>query len=176
MPLNFQKPPELSCHAQFTFLSCPSYLDRCPDFTEQTPVSKGHPHRNSRIYLRFLPQLKKTHETFPSLRDEALLPCSVSRAIAFSQSNTKGASICLIELQRVPNNTVTRREEQWCHPRKAKLLGVPKINLRWGQFHLHCSITTPESTSYKTSGLTPFRNLERFPETTVSSIEDHQFQ
>ena len=36
---------------------------------------------------RFLPQLEKTHETFPSLRDEARFPCIVSRAIAFSQSN-----------------------------------------------------------------------------------------
>ena len=44
--------------------------------------------RNSRIYPRFLPQLEKTHETFPSLRDEARFPWIVSRAIAFSQSNT----------------------------------------------------------------------------------------
>ena len=43
---------------------------------------------NSRIYPRFLPQIEKTHETFPSLRDEARFPCTVSRAIAFSQSNT----------------------------------------------------------------------------------------
>ena len=69
-------------------LSCPSYLDRCPDFTEQTPVSNWHPRRNSRIYPKFLPQLEKTHETFPSLRDEARFRCIVSRAIAFSQSNT----------------------------------------------------------------------------------------
>ena len=31
----------------------------------------------------------------------------------------------------------TRREENWCHPRNEKLLGVPKIKLRWGQFPLH---------------------------------------
>ena len=58
------------------------------DFNEQTRVSNGHPHCNSRIYRRFLPQLDKTHVTFPSLRDEARFPCIVSRAIAFSQSNT----------------------------------------------------------------------------------------
>ena len=58
-----------------------------PDFNEQTRVSNGHPRCNSRIYPRFLPELEKTHETFPSLRDEAQLPCNVSRAIAFSQSN-----------------------------------------------------------------------------------------
>ena len=59
-----------------------------PDFNEQTRVSNGHPRCNSRIYPRLLPQLEKTHETFLSLRDEARFPCIVSRAIAFSQSNT----------------------------------------------------------------------------------------
>ena len=44
--------------------------------------------RNSRIYHRFLPQLEKTHEPFHSPQDEARFPCIVSRAIAFSQSNT----------------------------------------------------------------------------------------
>ena len=59
-----------------------------PDFNEQTRISNGHPDCNSRIYHRFLPQLEKTHETFPSLRDEAWFHCIVSRAIPFSQSNT----------------------------------------------------------------------------------------
>ena len=58
------------------------------DFNEQTRVSNGHPRCNSRIYPRYLPQLEKTHETFPSLRDEVWFPCIVSRAIAFSHSNT----------------------------------------------------------------------------------------
>ena len=62
-----------------------------------------------------------------------LIPCRPSSMSHLYQ----GASISLIELQRVPNNTVTRREEPWCHPRNAKLLGVPKIKLRWGQFPLH---------------------------------------
>ena len=59
-----------------------------PDFNEQTRVSNGHPRCNSKIYPRFLPQLEKTHETFPFLRHEARFPCIVSRANAFSQSNT----------------------------------------------------------------------------------------
>ena len=58
------------------------------DFNKQTRVSNGHPRCNSRIYPRFFPQLKKTHDPFHSLRDEARFPCIVSRAIAFSQSNT----------------------------------------------------------------------------------------
>ena len=59
-----------------------------PDFNEQTRVSNGHPSCNSRIYPRFLPQLEKTHESFLSPRDEARFPCTVSREIAISQSNT----------------------------------------------------------------------------------------
>ena len=43
---------------------------------------------NSRIYPRFLPQFEKTHETFPLPREEARFPSTVSRPIAFSQSNT----------------------------------------------------------------------------------------
>ena len=48
----------------------------------------------------------------------------------------------------------------------------------WDEANFPCigSITTPRSTSYRTSGLTPFRNLQILPQTTVSSIEDHQFQ
>ena len=34
----------------------------------------------------------------------------------------------------------------------------------------------PHSTSYTKSGLTSFRQLQRFPETPVSSLEEHQFQ
>ena len=50
----------------------------------------------------------------------------------------------------------------------------PKSN--WDEANFPCigSITIPWSASYRTSGLTPFRKLERFPEKTVSSIEDHQ--
>ena len=59
-----------------------------PDFNEQTRVSNGHPRCNSRIYPWFRLQLEKTHDTFPSLGDEARFPCIVSRAIAFSELNT----------------------------------------------------------------------------------------
>ena len=66
----------------------PSYLDRCRDFTEKTPVSNGRPRRNSRIYPRFLPQLEKTHETSPSPHDEARFPCISCWGVPCSQSKT----------------------------------------------------------------------------------------
>ena len=40
---------------------------------------------NSRIYPRFLPQLVKIHETYPSARDEAQFPCIACSAIPCSQ-------------------------------------------------------------------------------------------
>ena len=71
------------------FLPCLGYIPelsliprQVPDFNEQTRVSNGLPLCNSRIYPKFLPQLEKTHETFPSLRDEARFPCIACRAIA----------------------------------------------------------------------------------------------
>ena len=81
----------LSSRSVCIFLPCLVYIPelsliprQVPDFNEQTRVSNGHPRRNSRIYPRFQPQLEKTHETFPSLRDEARFPGIVPRAIAFS--------------------------------------------------------------------------------------------
>ena len=42
-----------------------------------------------------------------------------------------------MELKRIPKNTVTTREEHWCHLRNSKLIGVPQINSRWSTFPLH---------------------------------------
>ena len=44
--------------------------------------------------------------------------------------------------------------------------------------HFPCigSIAILRSISYTTSGLTSFRKLQRFPETPVTSLEEHQFQ
>ena len=37
-------------------------------------------------------------------------------------------------------------------------------------------VAIPLSTSYTTSGLTSFREIQRFPETPISSLEEYQFQ
>ena len=44
--------------------------------------------------------------------------------------------------------------------------------------HFPCigSIAIPHFTSYTRSGLSSFRKLQRFPETPVSSLEEHQYQ
>ena len=86
---------------------------------------------NSRVYPRFLPQLEKIHDSSPSARDEAQFPCIACSAIPCSQYNTKGALICLMEVQRVPKNNLTCLEWHWCHQRNVKLFGVTQINSRW---------------------------------------------
>ena len=40
-------------------------------------------------------------------------------------------------LKRITKNTVTRREEHWCHLRNAKSICVRQINSRWSTFPLH---------------------------------------
>ena len=44
-----------------------------------------------------------------------------------------------------------------------------------GQFPCHGSRAIPHSTSYMTSGLNSLRQLQKFPETPISIIEEHQF-
>ena len=89
---------------------CPSQIDRSVDVTGQTRVLKGHPRRKLRIYGRFPPQLKKSNETSPSLKDEACFHCIVWRAIPCSISNKKGDLTSLMALQRAPKNTATSLE------------------------------------------------------------------
>ena len=96
------------------------------------------------------------------------------------------------EQLRFPNQTCKKPWFAWLYPRESPTTlsedkkktevtpGMqncsvyPKSNGDEARFRCIGSITTPRSTSYRTSSLIPFRNLERFPETTVSSIEDHQ--
>ena len=42
-----------------------------------------------------------------------------------------------MQLKRIPKNTVTTREEHWCHFRNAKYISVPQTNSRWSTFPLH---------------------------------------
>ena len=70
-PASHPEASVLSCKAQFRFLRCPLQLDRSSDVPEQTKVFNGYPRLNSRIYPRFLPQLKKNIDTSPSPRNEA---------------------------------------------------------------------------------------------------------
>ena len=132
-------PPEASllhCQASRKILKCPSQLERSPYFDEKTRVLKVHPHFNWRIYPRFLPQLEKNNETYPSPWDEAQFLCIACRAIPWSISNNKGALASLMELQWVPKNTVTSLRRHWSHRSNKKKFCVPQINSRWGPIPL----------------------------------------
>ena len=54
---------------------------------------------------------RKDHETCRSLRDGDRFPCIACREIPCSQSNRKGALICLLELQKVPEKSLRSLEE-----------------------------------------------------------------
>ena len=80
-----------------------------------------------------------------------------------------------MELKRIPKNTVIKGEEHWCHLSNAKEIDAPQINSN--EVHLPCigSIAIPRSTSY-TTDVTFFTKIQRFHETPISSLEEHQFQ
>ena len=61
-----------------------------------------------------------------------------------------------MELKRIPKNTVTTREEHWCHLRNAKSIGVPKSTQDESHFPFIESIAVSHSALYTTSVLTSF--------------------
>ena len=157
-------------------MSFPSYLDRflssmnklefrmdIPAGTrEYTPGSC----RNSRKPMSLSPRREMRPDS-PALCPEQLrFPNQTCKEPRFAWLNSLESPTTLSQDKK--NTDVT--------PGMQNCSVNPKSN--WDETNFPCigSITPPRSTSYRTSGLTPFRNLYRLPETTVSSIEDHQFQ
>ena len=89
----------------------PSQLAWRLDFPEYTRAGPGGPQRNSRGNPSFLPQLKKNKEILPSMRDEALFCCGVSREIPHSLFRLKRVLDILEATQEVPRISVSTREE-----------------------------------------------------------------
>ena len=102
-------------------------------------------------------------------------PCIGCRAIPCSQSNMKGASMCLMEHQRVPKTAVTRRESTAVTSKMENSSVYPKSTRDEAHFPFIGSIAFSCSISYRTSGLTSLRKLQRFPETPVSSLYEYEF-
>ena len=69
-------------------------------------------------------------------------------------------------LSQEEKNTVVTSEMQ-------NSLVYPKSTQHEGHFPLNDYIDIPCYTSYRTSGLTYFRKLQRFPETQVSSLYEY---
>ena len=84
--------------------------------------------------------------------------------------------MCLMEHDRVPKKTVTRREEHCCQIRNENSLVYPKSTRDESHFPFIGSIAIPCSTEYSTSGLTSLRKLQIFSETPASSLYEYSFQ
>ena len=97
----------LPCSDSRAILSSPSQLEWKLDFSEETQEVPRVPRHNSRIPQ----QLEKNHEVPPSLRDEALSLCSVSREIPRSLLKFETVLDTLDATQKVPRHTSLTREE-----------------------------------------------------------------
>ena len=157
-------PPEasvLSCKTSFSFLRCPSYLDRNPDFAEPCGVSNGHPHCNSRIYpgshcnsrnpCRHPPRQELRPES-PALGVEQFrLPSQTGKEPQCAGWNTRASPGRLSQDERNTAVTSIMQNSSVYHKSTRDEAHFPFIG----------SIAIPCSTSYRTSGLTSFRKLQR---------------
>ena len=130
-----------------------------PDFKEQTRVSNGHPRCNSWIYpnscrnsrkpMRLSPRCEMRPDS-PALCPEQLLcPNQTRKEPRFAWLNSRESPTTLSQDEK---NTAVTPGMQNCSV-------YPKSNWDEANFPCNISITTPRSKSYRTSGLTPFRNL-----------------
>ena len=81
-----------------------------------------------------------------------------------------------MEHQRVPRNTVTKRDEHWCTSGMQNRSVYPKSTWDEARFPFIGSMAIPCFTEYSTSGFTPLRKLQRFSETPASSLYEYSFQ
>ena len=120
---------------------------------------------NSRKPMRRPPRHEMSHES-PALHEEQLrFANQTHKELRFASLNSRVSPTTLSQGEKNSDVTSGTKNRSVC----------PKSN--WDEARFPClgSITIPWSASYRTSGLTPFRKLERFPAKTVSRIEDHQF-
>ena len=124
-----------------------------------SPVSNGHLRCNSRIYTRFLPQLEKTHEMFPSLEMRPESPALCPEQLRFPIQTRKEPRFAWLNSRESPTTLSQDEKNTDVTPGLQNCSVYSKSN--WDEANFPCigSITTPRSTSYRTSGLTPFRNL-----------------
>ena len=81
-----------------------------------------------------------------------------------------------MEHQRVPRNTVTKRDEHWCNSGMQNSSVYPKSTRDEAHFPFIGSIAIQCYTEYSTSGMTSLRKLQRFSETPASSLYEYSFQ
>ena len=148
-----------SCHAYFTFLSCPSYLDRFLtsmnklEFQMDIPaVTREYTQgscRNLRKPMRLSPPCEMRPDSPALCPEQFRFPNQTRKEPRFAWLNSRESPTTLSKDEK--NSDVT--------PGMQNCSLYPKS--WWDEANFPCigSITTPQSTSYRTSGLTPFRNL-----------------
>ena len=122
--------------------------------------------RNSRKVMRLSPGSKMRPKS-PALRtDEFLVPNQTCKEPQFPSWNTRESPRTLSQDEKKTDVT-SGMQKKLMYPKSIQV-----------EPHFPCigSIAIQHSTSYTTSGLTYFRKIQRFPETPISSLEEHQFQ
>ena len=120
---------------------------------------------NSRKLMRLTPR-GKMRPNSPALRaEEFLVPNQTRKEARFPWWNTREFPSTLSQDEK--NTDVTSGMQK-------KLVYPKSIQV---EAHFPCigSIAILHSTSYTTSTLTSFRKIQRFPETPISSLEEHHF-
>ena len=120
--------------------------------------------RNSRNPMRHPPRQEMRPES-PALGAEQFrVPNQTCKEAQCASGNTRESPRPLSQDER--NTAVTSGMQ-------TNSSGYPKSTRDEAHFPFICSIAMPCSTSYRTSGLTSFRKLQRFLETPVSSLYEY---
>ena len=131
---------------------------------EYTPGACG----NSRKLMRLHPCRKMRPDSRQSaLRAEQFqVPNQTRKEPQFPGRNTRESPRTLSQDEKYTGVT----------PGMQNRLVYPTSTQDQAHFPFIGSIAIPFSTSNTSSGLTSFRKIQRFPETPMSSLEEHQFQ
>ena len=122
--------------------------------------------RNSGKLMRFRPRCKMRPDSPAFHAEEFHVPIKDVSNIDFPDGTEQNPQ------EHCHNNRRTLMSPQeckidWC---------TPKSTQHEAHFPFIESIDISHYTSYTTSGLTSFTTIQRFPETPISGLQEHQFQ
>ena len=121
--------------------------------------------RNHRKPLRFPPRREMRPNSSALCAEQLHFPNQTGKEPRFAWLNSRESPTTLSQDEK--NTDVTSGMQNSSV--------YPKSNWDEAKFPCIGSIPIPRSTWYRTIGVTPFRKLHRYPETPVSSLEDHEF-
>ena len=130
-----------------------------PEFNEQTRVSNGHPRCYSRIYPRSFRNSRKPMRLSPRREMRPDSPALCPEQLRFPNQTRKEPRFAWLNSRESPT-TLSQDQKNTDVPPGMQNCSVNPKSI-WDEANFPCigSITTPRSTTFRTSGLTPFRNL-----------------